>query len=127
MCERRPRHKLPPRTRGALASLPQVLQVAIGITVILTALLVYAIAGVRSPTTSLLLSDLLQTAIVVWAAYCSYRVAMDSKGQLRRLWLLFTTALFLCENSCTLEVARSDRLTYSKQIDYPASSCARLL
>lgn len=75
----------------------------IAITVVLTALMFYAIAGVRSPTTSLLVSNLLQTVVVLWATFCSFLVAVDSKGHLRRLWMLFTAALFLCGVAQALE------------------------
>jgi hypothetical protein len=57
--------------------------------------MLYAIAGVRSPATSLLLSNLLQTAIVFLAAYCSVHVARRSSAYLRQLWMLLSAALFL--------------------------------
>jgi PAS domain S-box-containing protein len=71
-------------------------RLGLGITAVLTALMIYAIAGVRSPATSLLLSDLLQMGIVLWATFCSFQAALASKEHLQRLWMLFTTALFVC-------------------------------
>jgi PAS domain S-box-containing protein len=62
---------------------------------LLTALLIFVIGGVPRPATSLLLSDLLQTAVVLWAALSSLLVARRSSGYLRQLWTLLTAALFL--------------------------------
>jgi PAS domain S-box-containing protein len=62
---------------------------------LLTALLLFVIEGVPRPATSLLLSDLLQTAIALWASFCAYHVARRSTAYLRQLWMLLATALFL--------------------------------
>jgi PAS domain S-box-containing protein len=62
---------------------------------LLTALLFLVIEEVPRPGTSLLLSNLLQTAAVLWAALCSLHVARRSSSYLRQLWLLLATALFL--------------------------------
>ena len=62
---------------------------------LLTALLVVVIKEVPQPATSLLFSDLLQTAIILWAAFCSLYVARRSLGYLRQLWMLLASALFL--------------------------------
>src|SRR5882724_12186564 len=62
---------------------------------LLTALLVVVIKEVPQPATSLLFSDLLQTAIILWAAFCSLHVARRSLGYLRQLWMLLASALFL--------------------------------
>lgn len=56
-------------------------------------LLVLAVEGIRSPPASLLYSDLAQTAIVLWAAICTFRVALRSSGYLRQLWMLLGLAL----------------------------------
>ena len=68
---------------------------AIGVAGFLTGVLFLVVEEVRRPATSLLLSDLLQTAIVLWAAFCSLLVARRSSGYLRQLWTLLTAALFL--------------------------------
>ena len=62
---------------------------------VLTALLLLVVKEVSRPSTSLLLSDLLQTAIILWAAVCSLLVARQSTAYLRQLWALLATALFL--------------------------------
>jgi len=78
-------------------------RLALAVAVALTALLVLVVGGFRSPATSLLYSDLLQTAIVLWAAYCACRVALRSLGYLRRLWMLFAVALFMAAAAQALE------------------------
>jgi two-component system NarL family sensor kinase len=67
------------------------------------ALLVLVIEGIRSPAASLLYTDLLQTAIVLWAAYCASRAVLRSVGYLRRLWMLFAVALFMAAAAQALE------------------------
>jgi len=61
---------------------------------LLTALLFFVVEEVPRPATSLLFSDLLQTAIVLWAALCSLLVARRS-FYLRQLWILLAASLFL--------------------------------
>jgi len=58
-------------------------------------LLLFVVAGVRTPATSLLLSSLLQASIALWATLCAFYVAKRSSGYLRQLWVLFAAALFL--------------------------------
>jgi hypothetical protein len=70
---------------------------------LLTALLLVVIEGIPGPTASLRLSDLLQTAIVLWAAYCSFHVARQSSAYLRELWMLLAAALFLATGAQGLE------------------------
>ena len=62
---------------------------------LLTALLFLVVEEVPRPAASLLLSDLLQTAIVLWAALCSLLVARRSSSYLRQLWTLLAASLFL--------------------------------
>jgi PAS domain S-box-containing protein len=69
----------------------------------LTALLFFVVEEVRRPAMGLLLSDLLQTAIVLWAAFCSLGVARRSVAYLRQLWTLLATALFLGTAAQALE------------------------
>jgi PAS domain S-box-containing protein len=70
---------------------------------LLTALIFLVVKWVPQPATSLLLSDLLQTAIVLWAALCSLRVAKRSSAYLRQLWMLLATALFVGSAAQALE------------------------
>jgi PAS domain S-box-containing protein len=70
---------------------------------LLTVLLFLVIEGVPRPATSLLLSNLLQTAAVLWAAICSLHVARKSSDYLRQLWLLLAAALFLSSAAQALE------------------------
>jgi PAS domain S-box-containing protein len=76
---------------------------ALAVAGLLTALLLIVIAGIAGPTASLQLSDILQTSIVLWAAYCSLHVAMRSTGYLRQLWMLLAAALFLASGAQALE------------------------
>jgi PAS domain S-box-containing protein len=76
---------------------------ALAVAGLLTALLLFVVAGVPRPATSLLLSNLLQTAIVLWATFCSFYVARRSSGYLRQLWMLFAAALFLACAAQALE------------------------
>jgi len=62
---------------------------------LLAVLLFAAIEGIRSPATRELFSDLLQGALLLWAAYCSAHVARNSSRYLRQLWTLLASALFL--------------------------------
>ena len=78
-------------------------RLALAVAAALTALLVLVVEGIRSPAASLLYSDLLQTAIVLCAAYCARRVALRSAGYLRRLWMLFAVALFMAVAAQGLE------------------------
>ena len=76
---------------------------AIAVAGLLAALLVFVVAEVSQPATSLLLSDVLQTAIVLWAAACSLQVARRSSAYLRQLWTLLAAALFLSSMGQALE------------------------
>jgi PAS domain S-box-containing protein len=67
----------------------------IAVTGLLTALLLFVVEAVPRPSTSLLLSNLLQSAIVLWAALCSLLAARRSTVYLRQLWMLLAAALFL--------------------------------
>src|SRR5439155_858024 len=58
---------------------------------------------IRQPATSLLLSDLLQTAIILWAVLCSVYVARRSSAYLRQLWMLLAAAFFLAFAAQALE------------------------
>jgi hypothetical protein len=76
---------------------------ALAVAGLLTALLIVVVKEVPQPETSLLLSDLLQTAIVLLAALCSLHVAKRSSDYLRQLWMLLTAALFLGSAAQALE------------------------
>jgi len=70
---------------------------------VLAAAQILAVEVVPAPATSLLLSDLLQTTIILWAAWCALRVAWRSIGYLRQLWTLFAVALFIAAAAQGLE------------------------
>lgn len=53
---------------------------------------------------SRLLSDLLQTALVVWTGTCATRTSLRSSGYLRRLWLLLGTSVFLVAVAQSLKI-----------------------
>ena len=75
----------------------------IAVTGFLTALMLFVVRAVPRPSTSLLLSNLLETAIVLWAGLCSLLAARRSTGYLRQLWMLLATALFLGAAAQALE------------------------
>lgn len=54
--------------------------------------------------TSRLLSDLLQTALVVWTGICATRTSLRSSGYLRRLWLLLGTSVFFAAIAQILKI-----------------------
>jgi PAS domain S-box-containing protein len=62
---------------------------------LLTALLFLVIEEIPRPATSLQLSNLLQTAVVLWAAVSSLHAAKKSSAYMRQLWLLLAAALLL--------------------------------
>jgi PAS domain S-box-containing protein len=76
---------------------------AVAVAGLLTVLLSAVVSEVSQPATSLLFSDVLQTAIVLWAAFCSLQVARRCSGYLRQLWVLLTAALFLAAAAQALE------------------------
>ena len=76
---------------------------ALGVAGLLTALLVFVVAGISVPATSFTLSNLLQTAIVLWSAICAQHAARQSSGRLRQLWMLLAAALFLAGAAQGLE------------------------
>ncbi len=78
-------------------------RLALAVAVALTALLVLVVEGIRSPTGSHLYSDLLQTAIVLWAAYCCFHVGRHSSGYLRHLWMLLAAAFSIAAAAQALE------------------------
>ena len=77
--------------------------IVLAVAALLTPLLVYVVETASQRAPSLLYSDVLQTAIVLWAALCSLQVAKRSSGYLQQLWMLLATALFLCCAAQTLE------------------------
>jgi PAS domain S-box-containing protein len=90
--------------------------IALAVAGVLTALLLFVVEGSSSPATSLLESDLLQTAVALWATYCSFQVGRRSSGFLRQFWMLFASALVLVTAAQALEtyyqsLARAPSLT----------------
>ena len=69
--------------------------IILGVAGLLTALLLLVVGVDSRPAGSLLLSNLLQSAIVLWAGVCSALAASRSSGYLRQLWVLLAAALFL--------------------------------
>jgi len=69
--------------------------IILGVAGLLAALLALVVGVNTRPAESLLLSNLLQTAIVLWAGVCSALAASKSSGYLRQLWLLLAAAFFL--------------------------------
>ena len=76
---------------------------------LLTGLYVFVVERAPQFEKSLFFSDLLQSAVVLWAAICSTHVARRSSGYLRQLWTLLTAALFLAFAAQAIE-------TYYKSI-----------
>jgi hypothetical protein len=62
---------------------------------VLSGLLVLDVVRADAWAHSQIASDLLQTAMVAWAAVAAFRVTGRSSGYLRRLWRLFTVSLIL--------------------------------
>ena len=87
---------------------------------VLTVLLLFVVEGSSAPARSLLLSDLLQTAIALWATYCSFRVARRSSGYLRQLWMLFAGALFLFSAAQVLETYYQSLVHASSLTPWPS-------
>ena len=76
---------------------------ALAVAGFLTGVLFFVVEEIRQPATSLLLSDLLQTAIILWAVLCSVYVARRSSAYLRQLWMLLAAAFFLAFAAQALE------------------------
>jgi hypothetical protein len=51
-------------------------RIALAVSAVLTAVLVFVVVAIRTPATSLLYSDLAQTAIVLWAGACALYAAL---------------------------------------------------
>ena len=79
------------------------LALALAVAGFLTGALFLVVEEIRQPATSLLLSDLLQTAIILWAVFCSVYVARRSSAYLRQLWMLLAAAFFLAFAAQALE------------------------
>src|SRR5712672_215118 len=83
---------------------------------LLTVLLCLVIAAVSRPASSLLYSDVIQTAIVLWAALSSLQASRRCSAYLRQLWLLLAAAFFLAASAQALEtyyqcIARASSVT----------------
>jgi len=68
-------------------------RIALGVAGLLAAAYVVSLLLVASPLRLHLLGNLLQTAIIFWAAICALAVARCSSGYLRQLWNLWVAAL----------------------------------
>jgi len=70
-------------------------RIALAVAGLLTALLFLAVTAVPSPAQTHLLSNLVQAAIVAWAAICAFAAARRSSPYFRQLWRLVGAALCL--------------------------------
>jgi len=86
----------------------------------LTALLILVIESAFPTTARILYSDLLQTAIVLWAAYCAWYAALRSSGTLRQLWMLFAVALFILATAQGVETYSQNYLRLSSIAPWPS-------
>src|SRR5260221_2335405 len=93
---------------------------ALAVAVTLTAVLGFVSVGIRSPATSRLSSDLSQTAIVLWAAYCCFHVARCSSGYLRHLWTLLAGAFSLATAAQVLETYCQNALHLPAETPWPS-------
>lgn len=76
---------------------------ALAIALAVLVLLILVVARLGHHANSQLQSDLLQSAIVAWAAACALWVTRHSFRYLRRLWLLFSISLLLVVVAQALE------------------------
>jgi PAS domain S-box-containing protein len=76
---------------------------ALAVAALLAAILLTLFGGIHSPAAGLLLSDILQSAIALWASFCAFYVARQSTGYLRQLWLLLGSALSISTAAQVLE------------------------
>ena len=80
--------------RSSLFSSAKFSKFAPAVAGLLTALLIFSIEEIGPSPANLLLSSVLQAAVVFWAAYCSFRVARHSRGYMHQLWILLAASLF---------------------------------
>lgn len=86
----------------------------------LTALLILVIESALPTTARILYSDLLQAAIVLWAAYCAWCAALRSSGTLRQLWMLFAFALLILATAQGVETYSQNYLRLSSIAPWPS-------
>jgi len=70
-------------------------RIALAIEGSLLGLLILGVAGAVNSVSGQLFSDLVQSTVALLAGVCVFLAGMRSKGHLRRLWLLFASAIFL--------------------------------
>ena len=78
-------------------------RLALAVALLLTGLVILVAARAGRQAHSQLLSDLLQTGVVMCAGICTVLVTLRSSGYLRRLWLLFAVSLLLVTAGQALE------------------------
>jgi PAS domain S-box-containing protein len=71
------------------------LRIALAVVGLLAAALLLSVSAVQSPEQSHLLSNLIQSLILLWAAVCAFVAARRSSPYFRQLWLLLGAALSL--------------------------------
>ncbi len=92
----------------------------LAVAVALTAVVAFAGVAIRSPATTRLISDLSQTAIVLWTAYCCSHVAWRSTGYLRHLWTLLAGAFSLATAAQALETYCQNVLHLPVETPWPS-------
>jgi PAS domain S-box-containing protein len=110
----------PQCTRSPLLPSSRFPRFALAVASLLTALLLIVVEGIRSPARSIWLSDLLQTAIIIWATYCSFHVARRSSDYFRQLWTLLSAALLLSALAQALQTYYQDYLHAPAAAPWPS-------
>lgn len=78
-------------------------KLAFAVAGLLAASLLIVVEGIPSSATTPLVSDLLQSAVALWAAYCGFHVARRSSGYLRQLWMLLAAGFSITFAAQALE------------------------
>jgi PAS domain S-box-containing protein len=78
-------------------------RLVLAVAALLAAILFAFFIGIHTPETGLLLSDIVQSAIILWAAFCTFYVARRRTGYLRHLWMLLGSALSIATAAQVLE------------------------
>ena len=95
-------------------------RIALAVTAILTALLCLAVIAIPTPATSHLASELVQSLILLWAAFSAIVVARRSSGYFRQLWGLLAAALTLATAGHLLVVLYGSLLHAPRSTPWPS-------
>ncbi len=93
---------------------------ALAVAAALAAVLLLTALSLRSPAASRLISDLSQTGIVFWAAFCCINSALRSQGYLRQLWSLLAGALSIATVAQLLETYCKNLLHLPAETPWPS-------